>query len=130
MTLYSLAWAGLAAGLICGSFRRKALRTAVERNSGLFSRWAAPVNTPAAIGFGLIPLAFILLWASAVPPHMFALIKPLEERAPFVHYVLDSLVAFAAFPGSVGPLILALYLYQRKWDKLRSQDFSKRLPAS
>lgn len=87
-----------------------------------FRKWNAPLNGPAVVAMLLIPCVFMALWMAILSPQLSGLIRPLEQTSPFAHDLLRGLVAFSLLPCTLVPLVVALYLYQRRWDKIHSQS--------
>jgi hypothetical protein len=73
---------------------------------------------------GLLLVISMLLWFSAILPRLDALLRPMEEHSPFAYDVLRSAVAFLMLPGSFVLPFIALYAYQRRWDRTHSQPIA------
>ncbi len=85
------------------------------------NRWNAPLGVPHVVAFGLLMVASMFVWFSEVLPRLNAALKPMEDHSPFAYDVLRSAVAFLMLPGSFIVPFIALYSYQRWWDKTHSQ---------
>jgi hypothetical protein len=80
-------------------------------------KWNAPLNVPLVIAFCSLPCVFMSIWIAVMYPHLSALLRPLEDTSPIIHGVLLGLVGFMVIPWSFAPLVVALYFYQRSYDR-------------
>jgi hypothetical protein len=118
-TLYWAGFGGLAFAVVVGAFRKKTANRA--NNGGWLTRWNAQVTGFSAVAFCLIPVVFMFAWFGWVVPYLSALLVPLRASSPFLHDILHSLVGMLVLPWSFGAMVFALYLYQRRWNRLHSQ---------
>ena len=84
------------------------------------SKWNAPLGLPQVIVFGSLPCVLMFLWISLVGPRLSALLaaqKDFADAAPFAYDVAHTLIGFMLLPWSFGPLVVALYFYQRHHDR-------------
>ena len=86
------------------------------------SRWNAPLRVPHVVALGLLLVLSMLVWFSAILPRLDAALGPLQEGSPFAYEVLRSAIAFLMLPGACILPFIALYCYQRRWDRMRSQS--------
>ncbi len=85
------------------------------------SRWNAPLRVPHVLAFGLLQVGSMFSWFSAALPRLDAMLRPMEAHSPFAYDVLRSVVAFLMLPCSFIVPFIALYCYQRWWDRTHSQ---------
>jgi hypothetical protein len=85
------------------------------------SHWNAPLRVPHVVALGLLLVLSMLVWFSAILPRLDAALGPLQEGSPFAYEVLWSAIAFLMLPGACILPFIALYCYQRWWDRMRSQ---------
>ena len=82
-----------------------------------FSKFNAPLGVRAMLLIISLPCVLLFLWILVVAPHLLTLLRPLKDTAPVTQAVLRGLVAFAVLPWSLVPPLIALYLYQRHYDR-------------
>ncbi len=85
------------------------------------NRWNAPLGVLQVVAFGLLVVASMFVWFSEFLPRLDAVLQPMEEHSPFAYDVLRPAVAFLMLPGSFIVPFIALYSYQRWWDKTHSR---------
>jgi hypothetical protein len=121
----SLTFAG-ADARIASLFRfGRAWRRAAQRHVGWnmnLNRWNALLGVPHVLAFGLLWMLSAFLWTCWIGPHLFTALKPLEEGSPFLYDVLRSAAALLVVAASLLLPFIALYCYQRRWDRSHSQQ--------
>ena len=93
------------------------LTQGVRRMKAL-SKFNAPLTGPAVLFISSLPVVFLFLWV-AISPRLLSLLQPLEENAPFTYAVLHSLVGFTLVPWIFAPPVIAIYVYQRRYERKR-----------
>ena len=82
-----------------------------------FSKFNAPLGVRAVLLICSLPCVLLFLWILVIAPHLLTLLQPLKDSAPATEVVLRGLVAFAVLPWSLVPPLIALYFYQRHYDR-------------
>jgi hypothetical protein len=119
--LYWVGLGGLAFAFTVGAFGKKTATLPRPDDAKSSTRWNAQLTPLTVIIFSLIPVLFMFIWFGGIVPRLSALLKPLEGTSPFLYDVLEMLARVLVVPWSFGAMIFALYLYQRRWNRLHSQ---------
>ena len=92
-------------------------RTKLLGSMRAITKFNAPLGLPAVITVCLLPCIFLFAWVDVISPRLLALLSSLQDMSPVIHSVLRSLIGFAVLPWSLAPPAIALYIYQRHYDR-------------
>lgn len=84
------------------------------------SKWNVPLGLPEVIAFCSLPCVLMFVWIFFLDPYLSALLASQEhfaDASPFIYDIVHAMIGFMILPWSFGPLVIALYFYQRHYDR-------------